>query len=175
MRYLFALILTCSLCTPSVLRAEDAATQTQAKPAGIIERLRGSAVQSSETAPATHTKLNDFKPAEDQPSMAGLVFKIVQALGICLGMLMVGVYAFKRYAPGIAQSASRRLKVKERLALTSKTSLLLVELDGRSVLITVGTERVAFSENDFPFKLSEQDEKEFGLICNEAMGSKLPA
>ena len=102
MRYLFALVLACSLCAHSVLRAEDLAAPTQPKPVGIIERLRGSApqgrvTQGDQEAAATHAKLDDFKPADDQPSMAALIFKIVQALGICLGILLIGVYAFKRY------------------------------------------------------------------------------
>jgi flagellar biogenesis protein FliO len=56
----------------------------------------------------------------------------------CLGLFAAGIHLYKRFFLRANGTVQRRLRVIERLPITQKNSLLLVELDGREVLLATG-------------------------------------
>ena len=122
-----ALLIVMGLISPS-LHAEDAANSEASRVAS--------------TAP-------DAKPAwaanwkTPQQPVETVGYSMFLGLGLCLAVLSVGVWAAKKF--GWVQPAKRagRLKVIERTALSAKTSLCLVEAQGKQFLVSVGSERVS--------------------------------
>lgn len=92
----------------------------------------------------------------------------LQALLLALGVFSLVIFALRKFHKGSSLTTSRRLKVKERLSITNKTALLLVELDGRSMLISVGPDRVNFCDRDQGIIFNEADlAGEVGMLCPE--------
>ncbi len=90
----------------------------------------------------------------------------LQALLLVLAALMFVVFALRKFYKVSPLSNSKRLKVKERLAITSKTALVLIEMDGRSMLVSVGPERVSFSGQGDGLVMNEAElAQEVGLLC----------
>ena len=71
-----------------------------------------------------------------QPALESSGFKLFWALGLCLGVLLVGLYFVKRYLPGAVVPHTRRLRVVDRLSLSPKTSLVMVDVEGQKLLLT---------------------------------------
>lgn len=72
------------------------------------------------------------------------LWKGVEALVLCLGVLFIGVALAKKLKIKGAISGARQIKVIERTVVSSKTSLILAEVNGSKVLLSVGPERVSF-------------------------------
>jgi len=88
---------------------------------------------------------SDWRLAPDQN--AGSTFlTMAQGLAVCLAVLAGGVYAYRRIHPQAAITTKRRMRVRERLPLTSKAQLLLVEIDGREVVVAVGSDHVSIHD-----------------------------
>lgn len=68
--------------------------------------------------------------------------RMIGGLAVCLVLILVGVAVLKRVNRFVGVSTEKRLRVKERLPVSNKTSLVLVELGGREILISVGSETV---------------------------------
>ena len=80
-----------------------------------------------------------FKPAEDLlalagPAMIALVVVLAAAAGVALLLRRSGRLPVAR--------AARRLRLVERLALSRRAALLLVEVDGRPLLLGESGERL---------------------------------
>ena len=73
----------------------------------------------------------------------------------CLGLFGAGIHFYKRYFMQAGSRTERRLKIVERLPVSTKNSLLLVELDGREFLLATGPDSpkmlVSNSKRDFSF------------------------
>lgn len=76
--------------------------------------------------------------------------RMAQGLGLCLALLFGGAHLYKRFGGPRAGGSPRRLRVVERLPLSAKTSLLLVECDGSPVLCSVGPDRVTVVKGEPP-------------------------
>ena len=72
--------------------------------------------------------------------------RVLEGLLLCLGVLALGVYIAKRFGFKPAGGAARKIKLIERTPLSSRTALVLAEIEGKTVLISVGAERVSFFE-----------------------------
>lgn len=81
---------------------------------------------------------------ENGNSAAPSGFNVLEGLALCCGLFFIMLYALKRLNRGKLGAGTRRMKVLERLALSSKTALLMVEVDGRSQILALGAERVEF-------------------------------
>jgi flagellar biogenesis protein FliO len=71
----------------------------------------------------------------------GSLFKMLGGLLFCLGIFGGGIHLLKRYGGQAHVGGKRRLKVIERVSLTTKTSLLLVTFDGKEMLVAAGPDR----------------------------------
>lgn len=85
--------------------------------------------------------------ASIDPSVQGSGLKMVQGLAACLAVLLIGSWAVKRHQKGVENNSSRRLKILERLPLAPKTFLVLAEVEGKKILLSVGSERVTMLES----------------------------
>jgi|GEM_PF-4373423 len=71
------------------------------------------------------------------------LMKGFQGLVLTLGVFFILIFVLKKLKGRIIDTGERKIKVIERTALTSKTSLLRVEINGQESLISVGSEQVA--------------------------------
>lgn len=67
----------------------------------------------------------------------------VKGLVVTLSTLFIGLALAKKYYKPLQGTSKRRCRVIERTALTSKTSLLVVEYEGKEILCAVGPDRVS--------------------------------
>jgi flagellar biogenesis protein FliO len=75
------------------------------------------------------------------PSATASVARMVGGLFLCLGVFAVVVRMLKRNAR--TKRGSRRLEVRERVALSSKASLQLIAVDNREFLVSSTAEQVS--------------------------------
>jgi flagellar biogenesis protein FliO len=70
--------------------------------------------------------------------MTGSMIRMLGGFLFCLGLFGAGIHVYKRYFMQSCGKVERRLKILERLPVSAKNSLLLVELDGRELLLATG-------------------------------------
>ena len=75
--------------------------------------------------------------------MTSSFFRMVGGLLFCIGVFGAGIHVVKRYGGGAMTGTKRRLQVVERVPLSAKTSLVLVRLDGKELLLTAGPDRTS--------------------------------
>lgn len=97
--------------------------------------------------PIASAEMAKFR-TEAETNVAASGMRMVKALGICLGLFFIGVYLYKRFAHKAVIIPSRRMRVIDRVSVAAKTTLVLVEVEGRTVLMAVGGEKVAFLPYD---------------------------
>ena len=74
-------------------------------------------------------------------NMTSSMFRMMGGFLFCLGVFGAGIHIYRKYTGVAISSAKRRVKIIERLPLTQKTSLLLVSLDGKELLISSGPDQ----------------------------------
>lgn len=72
------------------------------------------------------------------------LMSLFEGLGYCLVVFFIGIHFYKRYVLKQSGPVKRHMQLVERLQISSKSSLLLVDVDGRRVLLTVGPDRTSF-------------------------------
>jgi flagellar biogenesis protein FliO len=82
-------------------------------------------------------------PLAAEPSRASSTLTMVAGLSFCLGVFALGMRITKRFTKTSGAGRRRRLEVRERLSLTSKTTLFLVAIDNREYLIANGSDSVS--------------------------------
>jgi len=137
-----AVLLTGSvLC--STLSAEETAT---ASPRGEIS-VESKLERTREILKGNHEE-KDKAPAgekvEDDLGKTG--FRLMKGLLLCLGVFAIGIYIAKRLGLKPAVAGGKKIRILDRAALTPRSSLVLVEAEGKSVLVAVGSEHVALLE-----------------------------
>lgn len=75
-----------------------------------------------------------------QPEMS--VWPMLKGLGLCLATFCLVVFLLKKLNRGIQPSNGRRLRLIEKLPVSPKSALLLVEIDGMTRLVGVGAENI---------------------------------
>ena len=86
--------------------------------------------------------LSDWRePSQDQSTPGA--FSMAKGLLLVLGVFFIGVYFFKRFNGVTATGQKRRMRVLERIPISSKAALVLVEVGGQEVLVSVGSDRVS--------------------------------
>jgi len=82
----------------------------------------------------------------DEVSVGGTAFKMFSALGLTVGALLIGLHLYRRFSGAPTPTRARRMRVVERLPIGAKTALVLVEFDGRPMILSVGADRVTTVE-----------------------------
>ena len=84
---------------------------------------------------------------KDEPTdEAETPLMMFKGLCICLGVFLIGVGATKQLQAKRLQKLEKtsRLHIIEKVAVTSKTALVLAECDGQKIIFSVGAENVSF-------------------------------
>lgn len=144
------------LCAPTPASAQD-------RPAAAMEdsvaRLKDALKQehAQQRGNAVSAALEGLRqaPVEEQ-STGG---KMLKGLGLCVGVFLIGVALCQRLRARATAAGGGRMRVIERLPLSAKTSLILVECEGRTLLAAVGPERVTLHER------AAQAVEQFELEC----------
>ena len=80
--------------------------------------------------------------ASDSGSVTASCLRMVGALFFCLGVFAGGVHLYRKFGSRGGTSSKRRMVVRERLSLSSKSALVLVSLDGKEFVVASGSEQV---------------------------------
>lgn len=86
-----------------------------------------------------------FKPAED---LLTLLAPVAVTLVVLLALAVAVLALLKRFGAPFPARQTRRLKLIERLALSRRTAVLLVECDGRRLLLGESGERISLLESE---------------------------
>lgn len=83
-----------------------------------------------EEKPATSTQKND------PPSVSGLIGRVTLSLGAVLGLMVVAVWAAKRWMPQAARAGARQsIEILTQRVIGPRRSLILVRVRGRTLLL----------------------------------------
>jgi flagellar biogenesis protein FliO len=80
--------------------------------------------------------------ANDSGSATASCLRMVGALFFCLGVFAGGVHLYRKFVHKVGTASKRRMIVRERLSLSSKSALILVSLDGKEFVVASGSEHV---------------------------------
>lgn len=148
------------LALPFTLHAEVATNQ-----AGTAQ-ARAISLPFKQAAVTEQQGLN-FKAEESPASTGGMVLRMVEGLLLC-GVLLSGfVYVMKRKGYVNAAPTSRQLRVIEKLQISGKSTLILVEREGKKLLLAVGSDRVSLVDSEDESSFIRLDQKE--LVCDDAL------
>ena len=75
--------------------------------------------------------------------MAGIMLIVLVVLALVLGLILLVSYLVRRYVPAVRALGGEALKVVQRVPLSSKQSLALVQVGRRMVLIGVTPDRIS--------------------------------
>ena len=161
-RFFYLLLLLSVLFTaaPALCEGTPAASD-----ADKLEKTRAIMAENSSTKSAA--------PAQpwrtDEPSsLAGAGGGMVKSLLLCIGIFLVGAALYKKFAIKGGAVSGRRIRVIERSPLSSRTFLSLVEVDGKTILLSCGPDRVSFAQATIPtasVKQTEDFEKALKAVC----------
>jgi flagellar biogenesis protein FliO len=137
-------ILICMLLSGRTLLAEEPGAQVKSAQGGsMIERLQNLKTQNSEHNDAPGA-LGAWRPeAMAGSESSGMGSRLVQGLVLALGLFFILLHFLKRSGRVKLHSSGKHMQLLERLPLSSKTCLNLVEVDGQPFLVGVGPDRVS--------------------------------
>lgn len=139
-----ALICAVALSTASAF-AEGTPADTAS--AAKLEQVRAIAAERAAVRAegSTEERSGGWRTTEEV-SVGGTAFKMFSALGLTVGALLIGLHLYRRFSGVPAPTRARRMRVVERLPIGGKTALVLVEFDGRPMILSVGADRVTTVE-----------------------------
>ena len=74
-------------------------------------------------------------PFRKDDDVGALMLNVGLGLAVAIGVGVGALYVLRRHLAGVQKAPGRRLRVLETVRLGPKTALVLVEVDGRSLLI----------------------------------------
>lgn len=78
-----------------------------------------------------------------EPSMLRSTLKMLGGLCLCIGALGIGVRLMRRFGGPGKSTRRRRIEVRERTALSGKTTLFLIAIDNREYLVANGANSIS--------------------------------
>lgn len=137
MKFLVVAVLGILLSSPCV----QAEQPTQVVEGGIEQKLERARRLVSERE---DSKIRDehSNVSVDSAPQAPSVLRMLEALGLCVGFFLVGAHFLKRINGKHGIGSSKRMRILERLPVSPKTTMVLAQVDGKTILLSVGAERV---------------------------------
>jgi len=139
---LFLLLVVCFLPQPVLAESEPVVAidshELTSAPSEKLIRARELAEESLRSGGQGRMEERESMQRSDPSLIKGF-----QGLALTLGVFCILIFVMKKIKGSIGDSGERRIQILERTPLTSKTSLLRVQINGRESLIAVGTEQVA--------------------------------
>ncbi len=106
--------------------------------------------------------------SETETSVAGAGMRMIQALALCVGALLVGLHLFKKYNKTAGRAPSgRKMRVIERIAVSAKTSLVMLDVEGRTVVISVGPDHVSQVQTEATASRADDYSDPMEVLCRE--------
>lgn len=101
----------------------------------------------------------------EPPDASGSFVLMMKGLGFCLGVLFIGTAIAKRFrAGGMTQGRGHQsMRIIDRIPVSPKSALLLVDVEGERVLVAVGNEQVVISRPPVSQKHTDVSEE----VCLE--------
>ena len=98
--------------------------------------------------------------------LEGAPTRMFQGLAFALAVFCAGIYLTKKFRR-ITPNTMRKLRIIERCPLTSKNMLVLVEVEGRKLVVGLGSDNMTFfcAEQRPQFDLTEIKEE----VCEESI------
>lgn len=109
----------------------------------------GAAAQPPTSGPAAADPARPI-PYKREEDLAGQLVRVGVGLAVALGVAFAALYGYKRYLGRHLAPTGRRMRVVESLRLTPKTTLFLVEVDGKTLLISQVGETLVALKGDVP-------------------------
>ncbi|MCB0334266.1 MAG: flagellar biosynthetic protein FliO [Bdellovibrionales bacterium] len=138
--------------------------------APLVEETSPQSLKLARTKALVEAAKNIPEGAEPQPTEERSelsLMKVFQGLALCIGVFLIFTYLLKKMHGGTVQSGNQRLTILEKVPVAPKTSLLLVRVDKRDVLIGVGAEHVTFiSEAGTKLRPKNEDPLYFSEIVD---------
>lgn len=100
------------------------------------------------------------------PESPSLAISAVKGLLLCLGVFLIGTWLVKGFGGKGVIAGSRKMRIIERLPVAARTALLLIEVEGRKVLVAVGPDRVSFDPAGRG--AAEGFDQELSEVCTDA-------
>lgn len=133
----------------SPLHAQDRLAEPSIETIDQVRKIKhASGTSEFSDSEATSNSASSFT-APQEGSLRSSAWKLTQGFALCAAVLMVMIYLLRRFGRATGRGGVSRMKIEERMMLTSKTALLLMKVDGRSFLAAVGPEQVNFHEHIF--------------------------
>lgn len=104
------------------------------------------AVPSQDSAPTSPAKGWRTGVGVDAPTLEESGTKMIQGLAVCGFVLCVGVWGYKRYILKAPTVISRKMKIIERMPLSPRSTLVLIEVEGKKKLVAMGSDPVSFHD-----------------------------
>ncbi|NMC62764.1 MAG: hypothetical protein GYA55_06290 [SAR324 cluster bacterium] len=139
-RLLIIVLCLLGLSCPILSSSEEQAVQNS------IEKLeRTKALLQADAATATEPKSPASRPwsAGPEGNIEGAGLAMFKSLLICVGIFLIGVALYKKLYMKKPQIAPKRIKVLERGQINHRNFLALIEVDGKNVLVSYGSDRVS--------------------------------
>lgn len=138
--------LACALAFTAMGAAADV-PEADATSAAKLEQVRAIAAERAAVRSEGDSEQNvgGWSSAQEV-SLGGTAFKMFTALGLTIGVLLIGVHFYRRYSGAPTVVRARRIRIVERVSISAKTALVLVEFDGRPMILSVGADNVTAVE-----------------------------
>lgn len=81
-----------------------------------------------------------------EPQQQPGIWNALKGLGLCLSLFFLGLYFFKRFRAPDRAVSTERIRVIERRMISQRTAVSLLEVDGRTILVSSGSESVSITE-----------------------------
>ena len=111
----------------------------------------------------------EMKPAgsvaTQDMSLAASATKMMQQLGILIGVLLIGVWALKKWVIKEQPLINRQIKIIDRIAIDQRTRLTLVEVAGENVLVGHSSSDVSM----ISVGSTKKEGKDFDISLSEAI------
>ena len=134
------IVLALSVLIGSSAKAEGSDTTSTSAPVRQLsfqERME-SAVQ------AKRDGQNQQKNIPEESPLSSNGVRMIAGLALCVGVFLIGAWLVRRASGKIKPMNTRSMRVVERMPVTSKTALMLIEVDGRRVMLAAGPDKVSF-------------------------------
>ncbi len=139
------LILGATIST-AVLFAASASAQAAVPASDSTQAVQGKLERTRELLKDVQGEKGKAGEASLGEDLTHTGYRVFEGLLLCLGVLAIGVYLAKRFGLKGAVSAGRKIKIVERTPLSARTSLVLAQVEGKSILLAVGPDNVSFVE-----------------------------
>lgn len=111
-------------------------------PALILSNV--AVAQSTSSSAASNPQALSTTVAPIPPlDFSASLFSMVKGLAICVALLLTVVWLLKKFKAPLVTGQGRAMRIVERLPVTTKSSLLLVEVNSKKVLIGVGSDPIS--------------------------------